>query len=518
MSEPAKKPKKTPAPRKPRTKKTKLPEPFTADELTESYKSIPAADLEPIPDPFVPDEFGVIPPQTGDTGLTIKGVPLVFVPGKDIQSAPKKLVGLGWLAGSMDEMTREEHIAKLNDLATNGRLTEISSSPAPISSEDSENTRKDDNSGDQQPATQAISSPTSANFMGSLENTGEQQPGKTEEKDGSEDRLQRTPQATASRLEVPSTPQPATTDGFRQDNNTLDAGEHENAGLDAGTTGTTQVDSQATEKNQGDAVSSASSANFICPNRGQQCNGYGNGCKCSTPKDETTQPSTTDQGKNQGDVAIGPAVADSNSPANSLESVLPTARARDGETKGQCRERLRQEARTSGMTRRDAISYAGRMVEQVWFPPPPEPEPVIVEEPPAEPEEVECLPLVDKTPEVAEVVSAPPADLGVSGLGELPESWGNLPANAQLQVEIAWVSANRLRVRSGNGVDLSRALSPAPSYSALSWLETSILFPSKFADISVKATADQDDEREHIKREKLAIEEIRSILKEMLEG
>ena len=69
----------------------------------------------------------------------------------------------------------------------------------------------------------------------------------------------------------------------------------------------------------------------------------------------------------------------------------------------------------------------------------------------------------------------------------------------------------------GSGVDLSKAKTPAPSYSALSWLETSILFPSKFADISVKATANQDDEREQIRREKLSIEEIRGLLAEMLE-
>ena len=40
---------------------------------------------------------------------------------------------------------------------------------------------------------------------------------------------------------------------------------------------------------------------------------------------------------------------------------------------------------------------------------------------------------------------------------------------------------------------------PPACYAALSWLETSILFPSKFADISVKATAKQDDEREYIR-------------------
>ena len=109
-------------------------------------------------------------------------------------------------------------------------------------------------------------------------------------------------------------------------------------------------------------------------------------------------------------------------------------------------------------------------------------------------------------------------DTLVQGINEIPGGWPQLPANAALHSEIAWVSANRLLVRDGNGVDLSRALSPAPSYAALSWLETSILFPAKFADISVKATAQQDDEREFIKREKIAIEEIRSILAEMLEA
>ena len=109
------------------------------------------------------------------------------------------------------------------------------------------------------------------------------------------------------------------------------------------------------------------------------------------------------------------------------------------------------------------------------------------------------------------------ADPGVSGLGDLPEAWPTLAANASLPVEISWVSANRLRVRDGSGVNLSRALSPAPSYSALSWLETSILFPSKFADISVKATQNQEDEAQHVRRERLAIDEIRSLLAEMMD-
>ena len=163
--------------------------------------------------------------------------------------------------------------------------------------------------------------------------------------------------------------------------------------------------------------------------------------------------------------------------------------------------------------RRDAHEYAWACA-MAEFPPPgivpqiaedlAEPEPEAIEEP--EP----MSPIGDKP-------APTPADQEVSGLGDLPESWGQFPANAQLQTEIAWVSANRLRVRSGTGVDLSRALIPAPRYSALSWLETSILFPSKFADISVKATQNQEDEAQHIRREKLAIEEIRSLLAEMLE-
>ena len=142
-----------------------------------------------------------------------------------------------------------------------------------------------------------------------------------------------------------------------------------------------------------------------------------------------------------------------------------------------------------------------------------ESEPDVVE-PEAEPEAEEAEPPVEAPAKTEE----PPADLGVAGLGEIPPSWPELPANAMLQVEIAWVTANRLKVRSGKGVDLSRALSPAPSYSALSWLETSILFPAKFADISVKATAQTDDEKEELRRERLAIEEIRSILREMIES
>lgn len=128
-----------------------------------------------------------------------------------------------------------------------------------------------------------------------------------------------------------------------------------------------------------------------------------------------------------------------------------------------------------------------------------------------------AFPPTDAVASPADIRAEEAIDTRVQGLSEIPAGWPQLSANASLQAEISWVTANRLRVRYGTGVDLSRALSPAPSYSALSWLETSILFPSKFADISVKATQNQEDEREHIRREKLAIEEIRGLLTEMLE-
>lgn len=197
--------------------------------------------------------------------------------------------------------------------------------------------------------------------------------------------------------------------------------------------------------------------------------------------------------------------------SGTLESGLELlAHAKPGETRRQCWERLRVQARAAGMRRGQgpgtAYEWATQQVELLF--PSVEPEP----EPEESAQEAEAEPIQPDAP----VITAAPDH--VPGLGELPSNWGELPANASLQAEISWVSANRLRVRDGNGVDLSRALSPAPSYSALSWLETSILFPSKFADISVKATAQAQDETELVRRERLSIDEIRRILAEMLEA
>lgn len=231
-------------------------------------------------------------------------------------------------------------------------------------------------------------------------------------------------------------------------------------------------------------------------------------------QDANQSPQSTDQDgeKNGGDVAIE-SVSSSSVWPDAVESV-PRARLTN-EKRHAYWERMRKAARLAGLPRgqgpESAYVWATQQAE-LEFPYVPPPDPEIVEDLPDEGD----FPTVGRSPEAP---SAPiQADQGVSGLGNFPPDWPKLPANAQLQQEIAWVTANRLLVRDGSGVNLSRAMSPPPSYSALSWLETSILFPAKFADISVKATAENDDEKEFVRREKLAVEEIRSILKEMLDA
>jgi len=185
---------------------------------------------------------------------------------------------------------------------------------------------------------------------------------------------------------------------------------------------------------------------------------------------------------------------------------LPEPYAREGETRAKCWERIRQEARTAGLPRGQgpgtAYEYATQAVEQLFQPEPVEPAPV-------EPE---------PTPEAPATTPPEPVEEGLSGLGDIPGDWPELPPNAALPAEVQWVQSNRLRVRQGDVVDLSRALSPAPSHAALAWLETSILYGAKWADLVARATAHAEDERESVRREKLAIEEVRGLLAEMIEA
>ncbi len=111
-------------------------------------------------------------------------------------------------------------------------------------------------------------------------------------------------------------------------------------------------------------------------------------------------------------------------------------------------------------------------------------------------------------------------EAAVTGLSDVPSEWPTLPQNATLAQEIQWVQANRLSVVRDLGdraiVDLRKAMSPAPSWAALGWLETSIRAYAKFVDVAAKASAHVEDERDMVRRERLAIDEIRGLLAEML--
>jgi hypothetical protein len=115
---------------------------------------------------------------------------------------------------------------------------------------------------------------------------------------------------------------------------------------------------------------------------------------------------------------------------------------------------------------------------------------------------------------------APSDDGSIQGLNTLPKAWPELPANASLQAEVAWVQANRLRIvteQPGRAtvVKLDQALSPAPSWAALGWLETSIRSYAKFVDVAAKASGSDDSESAVMKRERMSIEEMKALLAEM---
>ncbi len=180
------------------------------------------------------------------------------------------------------------------------------------------------------------------------------------------------------------------------------------------------------------------------------------------------------------------------------------------------RDDLMREARRSGVEKREAqqMVYA-KLVEMF---PPIQPAQNNVNEQPAEGGGVD-YPAARN--DVAGVVQARTRDeAAVTGLDAIPAEWPTLPPNATLAAEVSWVQANRLSVVRDLGdraiVDLSRAMSPAPSWAALGWLETSIRAYSKFVDVAAKASAHVEDERDMIRRERLAIDEIRSLLTEML--
>ncbi|TWU13892.1 hypothetical protein CA54_27330 [Symmachiella macrocystis] len=85
------------------------------------------------------------------------------------------------------------------------------------------------------------------------------------------------------------------------------------------------------------------------------------------------------------------------------------------------------------------------------------------------------------------------------------------------------MQANRLRIveerlAGATLVHLEMALSPAPSWAALGWLETSIRSYAKFVDVASKATSSDDGEHGVMRRERMAIDEIKALLDEMREA
>lgn len=159
------------------------------------------------------------------------------------------------------------------------------------------------------------------------------------------------------------------------------------------------------------------------------------------------------------------------------------------------RDRMIKECRKQGMTKPDAQAWTYAELDRLY--PPLEPVP---------------------TAESDDHFGA--ADGGyVTGLSDIPVSWGKLPPNSSLAIDIRWVQANRVFVveetASGTVVHLDRADRPAPSKAAIGWLETSIRAYSKYCDIAAKATSQIETEQELIRREQLSIERMRQLLAEM---
>ena len=123
--------------------------------------------------------------------------------------------------------------------------------------------------------------------------------------------------------------------------------------------------------------------------------------------------------------------------------------------------------------------------------------------------------------EAVEAPEKPPDDTGsVQGLGDIPDDWPALPATGSLQSDLQWVQSNRLTIvedqhTGGTRVYLGRAHEPAPSRAALGWLETSIRAYAKFVDVVARSLATVEDEVEHVRRERMRIEDIKALLREM---
>jgi len=152
------------------------------------------------------------------------------------------------------------------------------------------------------------------------------------------------------------------------------------------------------------------------------------------------------------------------------------------------------------MSKTDAQAWVYSELDRMY--PPPDPSP-------------------DRLPGEGSGLVTPGVASQIRGLSDLPEDWPELPANASLSSEVGWVQANRLRIvedqaSGATSVHLDRALSPAPSWAALGWLETSIRSYAKFVDVAAKATAIDDGDGAVVRRERVSIDDVQRLLDEMM--
>ena len=240
----------------------------------------------------------------------------------------------------------------------------------------------------------------------------------------------------------------------------------------------------------------------------------------SQAAEAVSKPPSTTSNHSAVPKAATPANPDANPgavfPSLPLESAEPSACRR--ETRIQATDRWRRESRVDEVAKfrqqvRDACRKGGwskgEAMERAWaeafkaFPPPAEEE--------------------AKPGEAAPAVSIRGESGRIHGLGSIPKAWGELPTNASLQAELGWVQANRLLVveeqaSGATTVSLAKAQGPAPSMAALGWLETSIRAYSKYVDVVARGLKDEVDEAEHVRRERMAIEDIRALLQEMMQA
>jgi len=193
------------------------------------------------------------------------------------------------------------------------------------------------------------------------------------------------------------------------------------------------------------------------------------------------------------------------------------------------RDFMMRECRQKGMSKEEAQAWTYSELDRLYPPLPPQ-EPIAeateaTDDPPKD-SNSEAQQETGNVPQASEAAEQPapsPADATSrprEGLGQVPADWPELPPNASLAAEIAWVQAERLRIveERPNGsivVRLERARSPAPSWSALSWLETSIRSYAKYVEVAAKATSTAQDEQDMVRRERMALDEVRALLDEM---